>query len=47
MATAEDLQRYLIKVCTMLVVEKEKITNFFKRIQQSYAELFFHGKGLI
>lgn len=30
----------------MLVVERDKITQLFKKIQHSYAELFFHGRIL-
>jgi hypothetical protein len=36
----------LVKVGTVLVVEREKITQLFKKIQHSYAELFFHGRIL-
>jgi len=36
----------LVKVGTVLVVQKEKITELFKKIQHSYSELFFHGRIL-
>jgi hypothetical protein len=36
----------LVRVGTVLVVERDKITQLFKKIQQSYAELFFHGRML-
>ena len=43
---AEDVYKYLVKVGTVLVVQKEKITELFKKIQHSYSELFFHGRIL-
>eukprot|EP00347_Sterkiella_histriomuscorum_P015980 403354962 len=42
----EDVYKYLVRVGTVLVVEKDKITQLFKKIQQSYAELFYHSRVL-
>jgi len=38
--------KYLVSVGTALVVEREKITLLFKKIQQSFAELFYFSKVL-
>ncbi|CDW77003.1 UNKNOWN [Stylonychia lemnae] len=43
---SEDVYKYLVKVGTVLIVEKDKITQLFKRIQHSYSELFYHGRIL-
>jgi meiotically up-regulated gene 157 (Mug157) protein len=45
--SSEDVYKYLVKVGTVLVVEREKITQLFKKIQQSYSELFYHSRGLL
>ena len=42
----EDVYKYLVKVGTVLVVERDKITQLFKKIQQSYSELFYHSRLL-
>ena len=44
--TAEDIQQYLVNVGRTLVNERDKITQLFKRVQHSFAELFFHSRLL-
>lgn len=42
----EDVYKYLVNIGSILVVEREKITQLFKKIQQSFSELFYHSRLL-
>lgn len=44
--TSEEVYKYLVEVGTHLVVDRDKITQFFKKIQQSFAELFYYSRQL-
>ena len=42
--SAEDVYRYLVDVGRVLVNERDKIAMLFKRVQQSFADLYFHAR---
>lgn len=42
--SAEDVYRYLVDVGRVLVNERDKIAALFKRVQQSFADLYFHAR---